>query len=37
MNIAYLHLNDTVAREALRLAAAKLPIKTKIVARLGDA
>jgi large subunit ribosomal protein L16 len=30
-------VNDTVAREALRLAAAKLPIKTKIVARLGDA
>ncbi len=30
-------VNDTVAREALRLAAAKLPIKTKIIARLGDA
>ena len=30
-------VNDTVAREALRLGAAKLPIKTKIVARLGDA
>ena len=29
-------VNDTVAREALRLAAAKLPIKTRIVARLGD-
>lgn len=26
---------DAVAREALRLGAAKLPIKTKIVARLG--
>jgi len=30
-------VNDTIAREALRLGAAKLPIKTKIVARLGDA
>jgi len=29
-------VNDTVAREALRLAAAKLPIKTRVVARLGD-
>lgn len=28
---------DVVAREALRLGAAKLPLKTKIVARLGDA
>lgn len=28
---------DTVAREALRLGAAKLPLKTKIVARLGEA
>lgn len=28
---------DTVAREALRLAAAKLPLKTKVVARLGEA
>ena len=27
---------DMVAREALRLAAAKLPLKTKVVARLGD-
>ena len=27
---------DAVAREALRLAAAKLPLKTKVVARLGD-
>lgn len=30
-------VNDTIAREALRLAAAKLPIKTRIIARLGDA
>ena len=28
---------DTVAREALRLGAAKLPIKTRVVARLGEA
>ncbi len=28
---------DVVAREALRLAAAKLPLKTKIVVRLGEA
>ncbi len=27
---------DAIAREALRLAAAKLPIKTRIVRRLGD-
>jgi large subunit ribosomal protein L16 len=27
---------DPIAREALRLAAAKLPIKTRIVRRLGD-
>jgi len=27
---------DVVAREALRLAAAKLPLKTKIVMRLGE-
>jgi large subunit ribosomal protein L16 len=27
---------DPVAREALRLGAAKLPIKTRIVARLGE-
>jgi large subunit ribosomal protein L16 len=26
---------DDVAREALRLGAAKLPIKTKVVTRLG--
>lgn len=30
-------VSDVIAREALRLGAAKLPIKTKIVARLGDA
>ena len=30
-------VSDSIAREALRLGAAKLPIKTKIVARLGDA
>lgn len=28
---------DSVAREALRLAAAKLPVKTRVVVRLGDA
>jgi large subunit ribosomal protein L16 len=28
---------DAIAREALRLGAAKLPVSTKIVARLGDA
>ena len=28
---------DPVAREALRLGAAKLPIKTRVVQRLGDA
>ena len=28
---------DMVAREALRLGAAKLPIKTRVVARLGEA
>jgi large subunit ribosomal protein L16 len=28
---------DPVAREALRLGAAKLPIKTRVVARLGEA
>ena len=27
---------DPVAREALRLAAAKLPVKTRVVARLGQ-
>ncbi len=27
---------DSVAREALRLAAAKLPIKTRVVARVGE-
>jgi large subunit ribosomal protein L16 len=27
---------ESVAREALALGAAKLPIKTKIVARLGE-
>jgi ribosomal protein L16/L10AE len=30
-------VGEAVAREALRLAAAKLPIKTRVVARLGDA
>jgi len=30
-------VSDAVAREALRLGAAKLPLKTKIVQRLGDA
>ncbi len=30
-------VSDAVAREALRLGAAKLPLKTKIVHRLGDA
>ena len=30
-------VNDVIAREALRLGAAKLPLKTKIVMRLGDA
>ncbi|MGI9382548.1 MAG: 50S ribosomal protein L16 [Methyloligellaceae bacterium] len=29
-------VTDPVAREALRLAAAKLPVKTRVVARLGD-
>ena len=29
-------VSDVVAREALRLAAAKLPVKTKIVVRLGE-
>ena len=29
-------VSDPVAREALRLGAAKLPIKTRIVARLGS-
>lgn len=29
-------VSEPVAREALRLAAAKLPIKTRIVRRLGD-
>jgi large subunit ribosomal protein L16 len=28
---------DMVAREALRLGAAKLPIKTRVVQRLGEA
>jgi len=28
---------DEVAREALRLGAAKLPVKTRIVTRLADA
>jgi large subunit ribosomal protein L16 len=27
---------DTVAREALRLGAAKLPIKTRVVVRFGE-
>jgi large subunit ribosomal protein L16 len=30
-------VGDDVAREALRLGAAKLPIRTKVVARLGEA
>ncbi len=30
-------VSDTVAREALRLAAAKLPVKTKVVMRATDA
>ncbi len=30
-------VTDIIAREALRLGAAKLPLKTKIVQRLGDA
>ncbi len=29
-------VTDAVAREALRLGAAKLPVKTKVIARLGD-
>ena len=29
-------VTDAVAREALRLAAAKLPIRTRVVARLGE-
>jgi large subunit ribosomal protein L16 len=29
-------VGDSVAREALRLAAAKLPIKTRVVARIGE-
>lgn len=29
-------VSDGIAREALRLGAAKLPIKTKVVARLGE-
>ena len=29
-------VNDATAREALRLGAAKLPIKTKIVSRIGE-
>ena len=28
---------EDIAREALRLGAAKLPIKTRFVARIGDA
>jgi len=28
---------DSIAREALRLGAAKLPIKTRVIARLGEA
>ncbi len=30
-------VSDEVAREALRLGAAKLPIKTRVVVRLGEA
>ncbi|MAT36106.1 MAG: 50S ribosomal protein L16 [Ponticaulis sp.] len=29
-------VNDDIAREALRLGAAKLPIKTKVVTRIGE-
>jgi len=29
-------VNDEIAREALRLGAAKLPIKTKVVTRIGE-
>ncbi len=29
-------VSDTVAREALRLGAAKLPVRTRVVARLGE-
>jgi large subunit ribosomal protein L16 len=29
-------VTDAVAREALRLGAAKLPIKTRVIARLGE-
>ncbi len=29
-------VSDTIAREALRLGAAKLPIKTRVVVRLGE-
>ncbi|MEC9367553.1 MAG: 50S ribosomal protein L16 [Pseudomonadota bacterium] len=29
-------VTDAVAREALRLAAAKLPLRTRVVARLGE-
>ena len=29
-------VNDDVAREALRLGAAKLPIKTKVITRVGE-
>ncbi len=29
-------VNDEIAREALRLGAAKLPIKTKVVTRIAD-
>ena len=29
-------VSDPVAREALRLGAAKLPVKTRVVARMGE-
>ena len=29
-------VSDEVAREALRLGAAKLPIKTRVVTRIGN-
>jgi len=29
-------VNEVTAREALRLAAAKLPIKTRVVARISE-
>ena len=34
---AYITVTPELAREALTLGAAKLPIKTKFIARIGDA